>query len=785
MIVRGLWLIATTITLLGGASMNANPLPLTPKVEHAQHLLMNFSSLDRSEQADLKAALQVVENYSKTEGKESTGLREAHSRLRKSIRSLHRQAPILKRALLAVVESLPINRDDHLYLEEVEGEKALKWVDEKSNAARKDLSQHSRFESIKKKLLEISLNEERVAYPRWNDKGGLDNFWTDKQNVRGVWRTTSYDSYKSENPAWETVLDIDALNASEGKDWVYKGKGHLVDSNSYLIELSDGGLDAVEIREFDRSKKEFVKDGFYLPAGKHSVSWMDKDTVIVGLASHESKLTTSGYPRTLRVWKRGTDVNKTTPIFEGNKDDLSIGGGIIRNKDSEFILAYRSFDFYTTEHIALVDGREILLDVPKTADVSVVGNKYNNFEANTLLIRLIDDWEVGGVTYKSGSLLFGKLKDYQVDRDSLMLVKEPTATETISSYFMTKDYLVLEVSDNIKTVIYRYTVKKDGFDIVKAPFPENISGSVYDLKQESNVVFGNYESFLEPGTLVEYDVAENTVKKIANEPKFFDENKYQVEQIFATSIDGTKVPYFLIRPKGVEGPTPLLQYGYGGFRVSLDPYYMDTVEAAWLSAGNAYVIANIRGGGEYGPRWHEAALQENRHLAYQDFIAVSEDLIAKGYTTPDQLGIKGGSNGGLLTGSIFTMRPDLLNASIIAVPLLDMVRYHLLLAGASWMAEYGNPDKPEELAHLLRFSPYHNIDPFENYPVPYLTTSTKDDRVHPGHARKMGAALEDYGIPFYYVENRTGGHGSTDAEQRAFNSSLEWVYLYKQLAGEK
>jgi prolyl oligopeptidase len=609
------------------------------------------------------------------------------------------------------------------------------------------------------------------------------NFWRDASNIRGRWRRMLLDDYVAGNKEWELVLDIDALAEGEDEDWVWKDAECLrPEYRRCLLNLSRGGADAVVVREFDVAEKAFVMDGFVVAEAKQEVSWIDENSLYVGSNFGEGSLTDSGYPRTARLWKRGVPVEEATEIFAGEQVDVEAGINRIWDKETAYDLAYRIPSFFETiNYLYDGDGEFQHVDIPNDA-------RFVGIMDGQMLVQLKTDWQVGGNSYPQGALMsiaFDRFMSGNRDFEILIVPDVSTAIPR-GGIVTTRDYVIVRLLDDVVSKLVRFSFV-DGRWVREGIETEGIGTiSLGSSSDDSNIFFYTYENFLTPDTLFVADDGGETIKPLHSLPEFFEAEGMSVEQHFATSKDGTKVPYFLVLPKAFEanGKTPTLMYGYGGFEISRTPSYSATVGHSWLERGGAYVVANIRGGGEYGPVWHHAALRENRQRAYNDFIAVGEDLIERGITSPEHLGIQGGSNGGLLTGVMLTQRPDLWGAVIIAVPLLDMKRYNKLLAGASWMAEYGDPDT-DDWEFIKEYSPYQNLDADADYPAPFFTTSTRDDRVHPGHARKMVARMNEMGHDLLYYENTVGGHaGASDNEQVARVQALIYSYLWDQLGGE-
>jgi prolyl oligopeptidase len=666
--------------------------------------------------------------------------------------------------------------DPFIWLEEVEGRAALEWVEARNASTVTELGRHPFYEPIFRRAVEILDSQERIAFPSILG-GRIYNFWQDAAQPRGVWRRTSWESYLGGEPAWETVLDIDALAASEGVPWAFGGATCLApEYERCLVRLSRGGADAVEIREFDMNALGFMDGGFHLSEAKQSVAWVDRDALLIAGDFGSGSMTTSGYARSARLWRRGTPLETARTLFEAPVTDMGVWVGTILTADRTHNVVSHRPNFYEGTTFLLQDDELVRLDVPLDATTYLLRDR--------LLVYVRSPWEVGGASYPAGSLLDIDFSDFQRGGRAFRLLLEPGPRETISGVAATRDYLLVSMLNNVRGELRRYQRTQDGWHHETVPAPELGSISINATSPFTNRYFFSYSGFTHPNTLyVAND--DGSVREVRRLAAMFDAGGLVVQQHEATSRDGTRIPYFIVHRRDLapDGANPTLLYAYGGFEVSMTPTYSAITGASWIERGGVYVVANIRGGGEFGPAWHRAALKENRQRAYDDFIAVSEDLIARRITSPRHLGIMGGSNGGLLMGAAMTQRPDLYNAIVIQVPLLDMRRYNQLLAGASWMAEYGNPDIPEEWEYIRQYSPYHNVQPDARYPKVLLTTTTRDDRVHPGHARKMAALLESHGHPYYYFENTEGGHGSgVTSEQRAKMFALTWTYLWERLA---
>jgi prolyl oligopeptidase len=665
--------------------------------------------------------------------------------------------------------------DPYLWLEEVDGDKSLAWVETQNKGTLKILEAVPEFDPIHARNLEILNSPERV--PGVTMRGDhLYNFWQDADHVRGIWRRTSLNEYRKTEPTWETVLDLDSLSDREDENWVWKGASCLApEQRLCMLNLSRGGGDATVIREFDTLSRAFVKDGFTLPEAKSNTSWRDADTLWVGTDYGPGTLTTSGYPRTTRRWTRGTELADAEMIFQGEETDVSVRAYSIHTPEGRYDMVTRTPAFFRGSHYLRLDGRQVKLDLPK--DVSLQG-----IFKDHLLIALRTSWSVGGHDYPADALLAIGLDDFLEGNRDFQILFEPTERISLGQVATTSNHLLLTTLDNVRGRLFRMSLTEGKWNKEEIELPGVGRVRITDTDDDSDTWFFSYQDFLTPAST--YLMTGKQPEKVKSMPTFFNAEGMKVEQREATSQDGTKIPYFLVTPKDykADGKNPTLLYAYGGFEISMTPRYSGTIGTAWLERGGVYVLANIRGGGEFGPRWHQAALKANRHKAFEDFIAVGEDLVANRVTSTDHLGIMGGSNGGLLVGAAFTQRPDLFKAVICAVPLLDMQRYNKLLAGASWMAEYGDPDKPEDWDFIKTWSPYHNLDADTDYPQVFFRTSTRDDRVHPGHARKMVARMLEMDDPVYYYENTEGGHaGAANQNQRAYASALDFSYLWKML----
>ena len=666
------------------------------------------------------------------------------------------------------------DEDSHLWLEEVENEKALAWASERSAADTALIEEVPEFAEIHSRLLEIYNSKDRIPSP--GIRGAwVYNFWRDAEHVRGIWRRTFLSEYVKESPAWELVLDLDALAEAESENWVWKGASCLApDDRHCLVSLSRGGADAAVRREFDTSTKTFVEDGFSLPEAKHRVGWRDENSLWVGTDFGEGSLTTSGYPRIAKLWHRGTALEEAETLFEGSVDDVAAAAYSDHTAEGRYDVVNLTPEFFRGVNYLRLDERLVKIDIPE--DASLLG-----FFKNRMLIDLRTDWAVGDATYSQGALLAIDFDEFLAGGRTFETLFEPEERISLGRVGSTANQLLFTTLDNVRGRLYRMSLADDGWAKEEIELPGIGTVSLGSTSSLSDEFFFTYTDFVTPSSL--YLVRDGKTEQVKSSPEWFDATGMTVEQHEATSTDGTKIPYFLFMPAGFEanGANPTLLTGYGGFEIARVPRYSSAVGSGWVGRGGVYVLANIRGGGEFGPSWHQAAMQEKHQNNFDDFVAVAEDLIERKITSPEHLGIMGGSQGGLLVGGSFVQRPELFNAVVCAVPLLDMKRYNKLLAGASWMAEYGNPDT-EDWEYMKLWSPYQNLDPKQDYPKVFFWTNTRDDRVHPGHARKMVARMTEMGKPVLYYENTEGGHGGgANLEQRAYTDALSYSYLWMRL----
>ncbi len=710
------------------------------------------------------------------------------------------------RALTPAVTDL---QDPYLWLEAVDSERSLHWVREQNALSLPLLKARPEYEPIRARTFGLLSSTDKIPYVfRMGDF--FYNLWTDATHKRGLLRRTTLDEYKKASPQWESVLDIDALGKLEGENWVYKAITCMQPAYMLcMVAVSRGGADAVVWREFDAVQKQFVSGGFQLPEAKGTVSWLNATTLIVGTDFGPGSMTASGYPRVAKAWVRGTALLDAKTLFEGKASDVAAGVSLDRSVPQARMFASRSPDFWTSElSVRVSDGSFKLIDKPANAVAATVGQ--------WLFLQLRSPWTLGGVTHPAGSLLVAGFDAYLKGERRMTTLFSPTATTAMSTYAVTQKHVIVNVLDNVTGRLVEWTMPqapgqgewtaRDVGGVVPNSKGTISIGSWHDRSLKSDPLGDaytvNYSDFLTPDSYLLAKAGGDSREVLKRLPERFDSTGMRTEQRFATSKDGTRVPYFVVFPKDAKPGLPTMLYGYGGFTQAQRPFYSGTWGSAWLARGGVVVVANIRGGGEFGPSWHQAALKANKQKSYDDFIAVGEELVKTGVTSAAQLGIYGGSNGGLLVGAVAMQRPELFGAVISAVPLLDMRRYHTLLAGNSWVAEYGNPDWADEWAYIGQYSPYQNVRPAPaavasgaaaagalapssgtaRYPRMLFTTSTRDDRVHPAHARKMVARMKALGHEVLYFENIEGGHGgAADTGQRAELTALQFSYLWMQL----
>jgi prolyl oligopeptidase len=666
--------------------------------------------------------------------------------------------------------------DPYLWLEDVQGERALEWVEQQNEQSLAALESLPEYQPLFEKNLAVYDSDERIADPTLRGSH-VYNFWRDAEHERGLWRRATVASYAQDEPDWEVLIDLDDLAKAEDENWVWAGADCLAPEYRHcLVQLSRGGADAAVTREFDIASRSFVEGGFYLPEAKGGASFVDVDTVLVGTDFGPGSLTASGYPRLSKLWTRGTDLSSASLVHEGEVSDVGVWGGVMHTPERDYKMVTVAPTFFSRVTYLHEDGRLQRLDLPADAEINTVFK-------NQLLVSLKSDWQHDGQTFKQGALVSVDVDQLLAGEGKVQLVLQPDARSAITQVSRTRDMVLVNRMEDVRSRLDAYTFAGGKWAQQALDVPAMGTIGIDSTSVDSNDFYFSYTDFLTPTTLYQGSGTSKPAP-LKQLPDFFDASPYEVTQHFTESADGTRVPYFMVARKDLEadGKNPTLIYAYGGFEVPIMPNYSATIGMDWLDLGGVYVVANIRGGGEYGPQWHQAAQRENRQRSFDDFYAVAEDLIERQITAPQHLGIRGGSGGGLLVGNLFTQRPELFNAVVSAVPLLDMYRFNKLLAGASWVEEYGNPDNPDEWAFLQNYSPYHQLKKDAEYPRVFFTTSTRDDRVHPAHARKMVARMNEMGHANFYYENTDGGHGgAANNRQQARVQALTYTYLINQL----
>jgi prolyl oligopeptidase len=666
--------------------------------------------------------------------------------------------------------------DNYLWLEDVESEKSLAWAREQNRISDEVLTVQPVYTELRDRYLEVFNDRDRIIYP--DITGDMSyNLWQDEKNERGLWRRMTKKDYLAGKDVWEPVLDLDVLSAEEGRKWVFHGASWLGPENRYcLLYISDGGKDEGVIREFDAVEKKFVEGGFFIPESKGSAAWIDMDHILVATNYGQGTMTSSGYPAIAKIWTRGEDPANAATLHRTDTTNMGIFVNSSEVNGKRYVTLNESIGFYESSIYLLTPEGLKTLDIPK--DVETRG-----IFRDQLLLYLQSDWNINGEIYKTGTLVSYDLPAFLSGTPEIMTIYEPVDRESLGGVMTTRDFMVISTMENVQGRLKIIRPADAMWSVEEVPVPGIGTVGLAGSDDQSNDWFFTFSNPVTPTTL--YHGNGKEIKPIKKQKDYFNAAGARVEQYEATSQDGTRVPYFIVYPADMtyDGTNPTLVYGYGGFNSSTRPGYSAITGIGWIEKGGVYVIANIRGGGEFGPEWHKSALREKRQNAYDDFFAVAEDLINRKITSPAHMGAYGWSNGGLLAGVALTQRPDLWNAVVIGAPLLDMQRYNKLLAGASWMDEYGNPDVPEDWEFIRKYSPYQNVKKDVKYPQPLFITSTKDDRVHPGHARKMAAKMIDMGHPVLYHETIEGGHGaaSTNA-QEAEMWALMYTYLNMKLA---
>ncbi|RXH54296.1 prolyl oligopeptidase family serine peptidase [Granulicella sibirica] len=705
-----------------------------------------------------------------------------HKRFRITTATLLGTAIVVMTPTLMRSQTSTEQPDKYQWLEDVSGERSMSWVKAENERTSKVLEADPRFAGLQADALKVLESPDRLAMPDFRE-GTIYNTWQDAQHIRGILRKTTLEDYKSGQPHWQTVIDYDALAKADNEKWVQKGLNCLYPGAGLcMVALSAGGEDAETLREFDLKTGKFVPGGFVLPKSKQGVSWIDKDTLLVDRDWGPGTMTKSGYPFVVKRWKRGQPLDKATEVYRGTESDVSAGAFVLHDdQGNQVTILRRGVNFFESEVSLLTPDGAKPLALPKKSDI-------DGMLDGQIIVTLNEDWKPEGMMHGFPQGAIVSLDLAAVRKDSLHLkptvVFEPTSEEFAQDVSTTRNHLLLTTLEHVQGRAYCYTWGKGGWTRTKLAVPDNQTVEVVTTDTSDDKFFLELTGFLTPSSLELGDAATGELAIVKTLPPQFDGSKDVVEQLEATSKDGTKVPYFVVRRKDLkyDGSNPTQLTAYGGFQVSNTPYYSGVLGKLWLERGGIFVLANIRGGGEFGPAWHEAGLKTHRQRIYDDFAAVAEDLIARKITSPRRLGIVGGSNGGLLMGVEMTQRPDLWNAIVIQVPLLDMLRFEQIAAGASWVGEYGSVGNPEERRFLASISPYHQLKPDVTYPEPLIFTTTKDDRVGPVHARKFAARMEEFHKPFFYEEIIEGGHGAgADLKEQAETRAVQYIYLTRKL----
>lgn len=674
--------------------------------------------------------------------------------------------------------------DDHLALEEVEGVEAMAFVRASNERALAALTGDPRYEAFRAEAFEVLSSTARIPGPSFLGNG-IGNFWQDAEHPKGLWRRTTLDSYRTDAPQWETLIDVGALAEAEGVDWVWKGASCLPpDETRCLISLSDGGKDAVVVREFDTTTKTFVEGGFSLLEGKHRINWLDGDTLLIATDFGPGTLTEGGYPFIVKTLVRGQRLAEATEIYRGDQSDggYGVSASVFRDGQGgvQAIIVNRPLDTFRAERWLVEDGGVQELNLPARASLHGILN-------GKLVFTVEEDWTWYANVRPAGTLMAVNLwelepNDGMTITNAATTVFAPGPRQSVEDVAVFDDRIVVSILDNVRGRISVFRDRGEfGWPETVVEVPENVAVGLGDTSRGSGRLFWSQQGFLTPPSLGLIDVATAATQPVKSAPDLFDASTHVVEQFEARSSDGTMIPYFVVRPRemAMDGSAPAILFGYGGFQISFPPAYKPEMGRLWLENGGVFVQASIRGGGEFGPAWHQAALRENRQRSFDDFAAVARDLEARGITSPRRLGIYGRSNGGVLTSVSITQNPQLFNAAVIESPLIDMLRYPEMPAGASWIGEYGDPRVPGDAGFIARYSAYQQLRPDADYPRVYITTNTRDDRVHPGHARKFAARLGDQGHDHLYYEETAGGH-SNDADPVA--NARRWARHYTYLA---
>ncbi len=681
--------------------------------------------------------------------------------------------------------STPGTKDPYVWLEDVDSPRAMAWVRAENARTLAVLEKDPRYGTLYAEALQIAQAKDRIPEPNILH-GQIYNFWQDADHVRGIWRRTDLQGYRASEPPWTTVLDLDAVATQQKQNWFFAGNSCSEPREERcLVELSDGGEDAVTVREFDLGNGAFESEGFLLPKGKQRAAWEDENTILVSREWKPGELTSSGYPYIVKRLRRGQPLSAAREVFRGSSEDGGYGvtpGVLTDGAGNQLVIIERPVSTFESEKYLVSGDRVARLALPKKTDLQALLR-------DRLIVSVSEDWQVDGRSFKQGSLLALDAESMRRDPEHLkpQLLYAPGPRESFDSAAASRDALLVTTFDNVRSRAWIYRVGPDGlWQSQRLNLPENTTIRISDASVHSDQAYLTVAGFLQPSSLWQLDMNSARIEELKTLPPRFDAARDTVEQFEVPSSDGTKIPYFVVHPKEMRlnGQNPTILYAYGGFQVSETPFYSGNMGKLWLERGGVFVLANIRGGGEFGPAWHDAGLKTHRQIVYDDFVAVARDLIARKITTPARLGIEGGSNGGLLMGVSYTQHPELWNAVDIQVPLLDMERFEKIAAGESWVGEYGSVANPEEAAFLHGISPYANLHRDGRYPEALIWTTTKDDRVGPQHARKFAARLSEYRIPYLFYEVIEGGHGSgANLEERARTTALEMTYFSRQLMG--
>jgi len=667
--------------------------------------------------------------------------------------------------------------DPNLWLEDVDGQRAMDWVRAENARSLPVLENDPRFPALLQSALQVAQNRDRLPLGGIQH-GYLYNFWQDEEHVRGIWRRATVASYAAGNPEWQTLLDVDALAAAERANWVWEGADCDPTGARCMISLSNGGLDAITRREFDVASHSFVPDGFVIPEAKSRMTWIDRDTMLVATNWGEGSLTPSGYPYILKRWRRGTPLSSAQDYVRGAQTDVGITPFDVTDTDgSHHVFINHDVTFFESTVQMMTPSGPSELILPRKAN-------FNGLYRGRLIVTLLQEWQIGGHTYANGELIAIPLNSATSTSLTIEEIYTPGPRQSIEGVAITRDAVLVSGFDNVRGRLQRFVLNGHTWSGTQIGLPQTGVINIVSADSRDSHAFATYEDFLTPQTLYSLDDHAATPRSIRALTAQFDASPYTVEQFEATSRDGTHVPYFVVHRRDMQlnGQNPTLLYAYGGFQLSQTPTYSGYLGRLWLDQGGVYVLANIRGGGEFGPAWHDAGLKTHRQVIYDDFYAVEQDVVTRHITSPRRLGISGRSNGGLLMGVMLNQHPEMVRAAVVGSPLIDMLRYDQMLAGASWVGEYGSPSIPAERAFLEQISPYQNLRRRDDFPLIFIYTSTKDDRVHPGHARKYAARLEELGVRFLYYENTDGGHQATaNLREAGRRRALEYMYLAQRL----